>query len=446
MANIDRIVNVQVSLNTTGISKEGFSTLLIVGEHNNTLNRVTTYTSPDSMLDDGFKATDELYLAATDAFSQIPRPNKIKIGRRNIDTIIVSVKEVKDNTDYTLTLVTKKGKNEYTFTSAASATANTIVTGLKTQLDKNTDFIATINSDQLQIKCKTSNAFTASSANLTISNVATKESLADTMSAIVASDNDFYGIALTSRKKEDILELAQWTEAHNKLFGCVLNESNVKDSEATNDTGSLLKQNNYYRTFWFYHKQEGDYPECAVFARCFAINPGGETWANKKLAGVMTDDITETEYIAITNKNGNTFENFRNVAITQNGKVAAGEWIDVIRFRDWLEEEIKTNVFSLLINSDKVPYTDAGIATIQAQIVKALGLGQSRGGIAPDEYDSDGNLNKGYVTSVPLASDIPTNTKANRILEDVIFTARLAGAIHVVEIKGSLTYEKLISK
>lgn len=42
MANLDRIVNVQISLNTTGISKEGFSTLLIVGEHLNTLSRVTT--------------------------------------------------------------------------------------------------------------------------------------------------------------------------------------------------------------------------------------------------------------------------------------------------------------------------------------------------------------------------------------------------------------------
>lgn len=110
MANLDRIVNVQISLNTTGISKEGFSTLLIVGEHLNTLSRVTTYTNVDSMLEDGFKATDKLYLAAADAFSQIPRPNIVKIGRRQVDEINISVSDVKDNTKYKITLETKKRK------------------------------------------------------------------------------------------------------------------------------------------------------------------------------------------------------------------------------------------------------------------------------------------------------------------------------------------------
>ena len=139
-------------------------------------------------------------------------------------------------------------------------------------------------------------------------------------------------------------------------------------------------------------------------------------------------------------------ENFRNVAITQNGKTSAGEWIDVIRFRDWLQEEIMVNVFNVLINRDKIPFTDGGIGIIEAQINSALKLGQQRGGITPDEYDEDGNINKGYVINVPLASNISANTKAQRLLEDVTFTARLAGAIHAINISGSLTYENLIEK
>ena len=140
------------------------------------------------------------------------------------------------------------------------------------------------------------------------------------------------------------------------------------------------------------------------------------------------------------------FENFRNVAITQNGKTSAGEWIDVIRFRDWLQEEIMVNVFNVLINRDKIPFTDGGIGIIEAQINSALKLGQQRGGITPDEYVEDGNINKGYVINVPLASNISANTKAQRLLEDVTFTARLAGAIHAINISGSLTYENLIEK
>ena len=117
--------------------------------------------------------------------------------------------------------------------------------------------------------------------------------------------------------------------------------------------------------------------------------------------------------------------------------------IDVIRFRDWLVETIQTEVFSVMINRDKLPYTDAGIAIVENTINAVLELGQTRGGIAPTEFDEDGNRNLGYSISVPKAASISANVKAQRVLRDVKFTARLAGAIHAVEIKGSLTYENL---
>jgi hypothetical protein len=271
------------------------------------------------------------------------------------------------------------------------------------------------------------------------------ETIAETMAAIVKYDNDWYGWALADRTPATILAAAAWTESVRKLFGTAIAEPGAYDPDVTTDTGYLLYNDNYYTTFWFYHEKAAtDFPETAVFARCFAVLPGGETWALKKLAGVTTDPLTETQYIAITKKNGNTFERFRNISITQNGKVAAGEWIDVIRFRDWLQEEITVNVFNMLINRDKVPYTDDGIALIEARIRQALELGQRRGGIAPTEYDEDGNENLGFTIEVHLASNISANQKASRVLTDVKFTARLAGAIHVVEIYGSLTYENLI--
>ena len=101
------------------------------------------------------------------------------------------------------------------------------------------------------------------------------------------------------------------------------------------------------------------------------------------MSGITTDDLTEGEARAVHAKNGNTFEAFRNISITQNGKVAGGEWIDVIRFRDWLVETIKTEEFVMLINRDKLPYTDAGIMLVYNTLNSVLALGQRRGGIAP---------------------------------------------------------------
>lgn len=453
MANLDRVVNVQISLNTTGISVEGFSTLLIVGAHAHSLARVESYTAASEMIEAGFSDTDPLYLAAVDAFSQTPRPRVVKIGRRLADTVTVTPTKVTSAGVYKVTVSTKDSDGNVTSTpysyTNSGGTASAIATGLATAItaDSSAAVTASASGDVLTLTGVSGDSFKVEvSSNMSMAVGTVTETIAETMAAIVKYDNDWYGWALADRTPATILAAAAWTESVRKLFGTAVDEAGSYDPETTTDTGYLLYNDNYYRTFWFYHEKAAtDFPECAVFARCFAVLPGGETWALKKLAGVTTDGLTETQYNAITKKNGNTFERFRNISITQNGKVAAGEWIDVIRFRDWLQEEITVNVFNLLINRDKVPYTDEGIALIEARIRQALELGQQRGGIAPTEYDEDGNENLGFTVEVPLSSNISANQKASRVLTDVKFTARLAGAIHVVEIYGSLTYENLFT-
>lgn len=357
MANIDRIVNVQIALNTTGISSNGFNTLMIVYPHGvENVAKVMTITDADELLESGFSSDSPVYKAAAQAFSQIPHYKQVKIGRIDADS-----------------------------------------------------------------------------------------NLAYEMAAIRAADDDWYGICYPSRTQADILAMAEWTEAHTKLFGTAVAEADAYNAEVESDTGSQLKAKNYYRTFIFYHANaDTEYPEAAVMSRCFTVYPGGETWANKKLSGISSNGLTETQYTALVAKNYNAFENFADsVSITQNGKTSAGEWIDVIRFRDWLTETIKTEEFTMLINRDKLPYTDAGIALVESVLNKVLQLGQTRGGVAPTEYDDDGNEIVGYRITVPKAANISANQKALRTLSDVTFVARLAGAIHAVEINGSLTYENI---
>lgn len=459
MANIDRIVNVQILLNTTGISTEGFSTLLCVGPHMYGLTRVSTYTDPNQMIEDGFSADDALYRMVSDAFAQTPSPAQVKVGRQQVDGFTIMVSQLGATSTYTLTVSNTLAdgtirKKEYTYTNSSGSESD-ILKGILQAITGDSDSVLIDNDSQAdepsltQLHLEAKNPGTAFSVKVT-SNLQTAmddttESITLSMAKIVTSDSDFYGVALASRTDEDILAMAEWAEANEKLFGTATAADGAKNSEVTTDIGSQLKAKNYYRTFWFYHALAAtEYPECAIMARCFAIDPGGETWANKQLSSITTDGLSETEALAVQGKNGNTFEAFRNISITQNGKVAAGEWIDVIRFRDWLAEEIKVNVFNLLINRDKVPYTDAGIAAVEAAVRSALTLGQTRGGIAPTEYDESENKNLGFTVSVPLASTISPNQKALRILNDVKFTARLAGAIHVVNITGNLTYENLI--
>ena len=262
--------------------------------------------------------------------------------------------------------------------------------------------------------------------------------------AINDENSDWYGLCDVMHDENRTLDIAAWIEAHEKIFVTTLNDADNTTAAATDQTSVAyqLMNNNYFRTAWWWNPDPLQFPDVAIAAKSFTKYPGQETWANQRLSAVVSTFLSETIAINIFAKNGNTFEPFRNINITQQGKTSGGEWIDVIRFRDWLCEEIKVRIFQQMVDN-RIPYTDPGIAIIRSRLQQALDFGVKRGGIAPPEVDLDGNYIPSYVIEVPLSATISPNDKANRILRDVYFTARLAGAIHVVEIQGTLTYDNL---
>jgi hypothetical protein len=216
----------------------------------------------------------------------------------------------------------------------------------------------------------------------------------------------------------------------------------VLNPALSTDLLSVLKASRYYRTAVIYHTNAAtEYPDAAWAARVFTIQPGGETWALKGLSSVTPSKLTATQKQTIVNKGGNTFEFYQaQIALTNPGKTSAGEYIDIIRFRDWLKDTIQVNMTQMLINRNKVPYTNQGIQLCVSNLRKSLQEGQNVGGIAPDELDDAGETVPGFVITYPNAVELAPSIKASRVL-DLGFTARLAGAIHVVEVTGALAYE-----
>jgi hypothetical protein len=81
----------------------------------------------------------------------------------------------------------------------------------------------------------------------------------------------------------------------------------------------------------------------------------------------------------------------------------------------------------MLAGLDKVPYTDAGVALIQAQVIASLQSAVAKGILTSDPAP---------VVTVPKVANVSPSDKAARILPDVKFSATLAGAIHKVNITG----------
>lgn len=351
MSNIDDIVNVQISVESPTGTGESFSALLLVAPQPDNaglgIPDVAEITYASDLADYGYDEDSETYLAATIAFAQEPRPEKVYVVIRKSESGTVE--------------------------------------GITTTLER------------------------------------------------AAGTVGWYGIALVGDVTgSDLKTVAQWTDSNEKLFGFSWTGSEIP-----------IDVTAYNRTFAMYYNSTetaDKYGALALMAKCFGYDPGAESWDLKSISGVSASTLTNAKTSELEKIPSMYYTKVASKNCTMNGKVGSGEWIDIIRFRDWLTSEIQSKVFSYLTANAKVPYNDDGITGIQNRIEEVLYAAQKSGAVDSDTTDENGNVTKGYSVTVPLAADISSADKKTRKLKNVKFTARLTGAIIATTIKGSLTY------
>lgn len=237
----------------------------------------------------------------------------------------------------------------------------------------------------------------------------------------------WYGLVTVDIDKDDYETVADIIEPEEKLY-CF----------STNELKSPLVKREYMRTFGIYSDKD-EFISAAWMAHCFGFSAGSETWAFKSLAGIEVSEYKSSDMRKLENDNLSYYVPCGGKNITQGGKTLGGEWIDVIRFRDWLKNQMQISVYALFAAYPKLPYTDDGAILIENMMESVLKNGQQRGGIDETRFDDD-VPDYGYTVSVPKASSLNASQRASRVLPDCNFTARLAGAIHATEIRGNLVY------
>ena len=249
--------------------------------------------------------------------------------------------------------------------------------------------------------------------------------------AVQAENDDWYAVAIDSHVKADILAMANTIQGMTKLFFAATADADVISAVATDDVGSALYNGNYDRTSLVYSPTaDTDYPEAAWLWQ-LVETPGSNTWALKTLAGVTVTNLTETAVGVLNDKKVNYFRRVKGAAIIMNGCVASGEWIDTMIFLDWLKARLQEAIFYRMINSKKIPFDTSGVAIIENEIRSVLTLGVTNGGIA---------TTPAYTVISPSVLAVPETQRAQRILGDFLFTARLAGAVHKVVVRGTVSY------
>jgi hypothetical protein len=435
--SIENIVQVSITTQTTTPSRAGFGTPLVMGYHANFGESFRIYSSLADMVTDGFATTDAIYLAVAAIFAQNPRVSQVVVGRQttaptHVETLDFSAFAIADNTAYTVEL----NGQEATYTTGTGETAAQVSAGLKLALDALSEPVTVVDdlAGELTLTADVAGdifRLYAPRSQSKRNNTTADTGLAADLTALVTLNNDWFSLHLASQSTAEIQAVAARAESNKKLFVYSTADWDVLDAAETTDVASVLQTAAYDWSVGLWGARPHQHGGAAFAGKMLPTDPGSATWKFKTLAGVSADDLTTTEKTNAKNKNANVYTTVAGVNMTEEGVAASGEFVDIVRGTAWLQARICEAVFAVLVNAQKIPFTDAGIAIVENAL-----RGQLQNAVAVGLLAATPE----FTVSVPLAADVSWADKGNRCLPDILFTATFAGAIHkVAPIQGTIS-------
>lgn len=450
-------VQSRIQLATTNSTSANLGATLFVTDHVYFFERMRGYTSWDEVLNDpAIPAGSDAYNALRLGFTQTGCVVPLYLGRREVDITTLTF-DVKDNTEYTFKVTTLLESNytqvsyDITFTSDSDATEAEIVAGVSTALVNDIPVGVVLGGTGTNITITADTGYQVAITHVSDEvNMAftTSETAANLLAGLIEENaKDWYFLTTNDHTEAFVLAMAAEIEAtessdYPKQYHISLADTNILQPlmDPPSDTPAKLKDLGYVRTVWQWH-QDADtlFPEVANTCYNGQFQAGSTTWkfmVNLKGVNPVRDPITgkllttaRQGYIADRNGNWQGIE--RDIRFAHGGKTVGGEWIDVIRGKDWLNDQIEKRLLDLLLNQvgSKLAYVEADYLKVEGTINKIL---QEAVGF---------KLLSGYI-GAKVPRDINFADKASRLLKNVKWTGYLAGAIHFIVVDGILTYSE----
>ena len=446
MGTLTDYVTITITQNTVGIARAGFGVPMILSATAAFVERIRFYTDLAGVAVDFPVTTSAEYLAAQAMFSQSPAPSKIAIGRSALKpTLVAQISAITpvSNVSYAYKL-TVRGKGfadtVLTYTSDGTPTdaeyAAGIVAALNGVASKNytaagaaspVTVTATAPGDWFSIEI-------ADAATQRVLYTHVDPGVATDLTAINTENPNWYALYTLYNSKLYGVAAAAWVEsAGMKIYVCdSCDTQSITTATGNADLLDTIKTNAYARTLGFYHPSPANMAGGALLGRCLPIDPGSITFYGKTLAGVTPVNLTATHRGNLVDRRASSYETVSGVNVTFGGQVGSTTtgYLDVRRDLDWIQDDMTKAVFGAIVGANKIPFTDPGIAIIEAEVRGSLKRATDRGILAASPK---------YIVTVPVAADVDTGNKSARTLPNVKFSATLAGAIHKVQLVGTVS-------
>ena len=212
-----------------------------------------------------------------------------------------------------------------------------------------------------------------------------------------------------------------WATSNNKIYA------------ATTQNLALFSTVLGRNTFLQYHSTAGVYFAECLIAYLLVRPIGGATAKFKTLAGVPESTITDVELSALHTANGGTYIKDMGVLQSTNSKVQSGEHLDVVLGAMWIKLEMEAGLRNLALTTDKIPYSNAGVALLVGVAERVLTEAAVNGSLL---FDASGN--PVYTINSKPVQETTVAERASRVYNYITWTAQLANAIQGGTISGKL--------
>ena len=244
-----------------------------------------------------------------------------------------------------------------------------------------------------------------------------------------------YFVGCSSHTDANVTALAAFCEASDRMFVNSTQQAGTLVPATATDIGSVLEAAAYDHVITMYNAgADSSYAEGGIVGAMAAITAGVSTLEDKTLKGVTVDNLDSTQRSSLDSKNVAYYVTIAGVNSVFNSKVASGQFLDTIIFKDWLKARLGESIYGLLKRESdlgrKVSYDNAGFAKVRQACWNVIEQGIAVGSISEDIAP---------VVRTPNRNEISDANRAGRILPDVVVEVLYTNAVHKVLVRAYVT-------
>lgn len=115
-------------------------------------------------------------------------------------------------------------------------------------------------------------------------------------------------------------------------------------------------------------------------------------------------------------------------------------FVDEIHATDWIIARTEEEALAMYLNNARIPYTDQGMQQLASIPRSIMALGVRAGIVATDQNPQTGEYEPAFTVTVPSIFDVPESQRKARIAPAIEVNFRYAGAVHYTTINYTMTF------